>query len=138
VGIYAYLSFNGNCRQAYEFYAEIFAAEKGDLSTYGEAPPSEGYETPEETKDLILHGEMIIHGTKVMFSDTFPGSPFAIGNNVTLALVLSDADAVKDAYHKLREGGEVLMDLQETFWSKCYGSLVDKFGVTWGLNCLSE
>ena len=73
MGIYAYLSFNGNCRQAYEFYAEIFAAEKGDLSTYGEAPPSEGYETPEETKDLILHGEMTIHGTKVMFSDTFPG-----------------------------------------------------------------
>jgi len=73
-----------------------------------------------------------------MFSDTFPGSPFAIGNNVTLALVLSDADAVKEAFQKLQEGGEVLMDLQETFWSKCYGSLVDKFGVTWGLNCLSE
>ena len=52
--------------------------------------------------------------------------------------MLSDADAVKEAFQKLQEGGEVLMDLQETFWSKCYGSLVDKFGVTWGLNCLSE
>ncbi|MBS3872184.1 MAG: glyoxalase/bleomycin resistance/extradiol dioxygenase family protein [Firmicutes bacterium] len=138
MGIHAYLTFNGHCRQAYEFYAEVFSAEKGDLSTYGDAPPNPEFSLPDEAKQLIIHGELTVHGTKLMFSDTFPGSPFVVGNNITLALVLSDADAVKAAFQKLREGGQVLIDLQETFWSKCYGSVVDKFGITWGLNCINE
>lgn len=138
MGINAYLTFNGNCRQAYEFYAEIFGSEKGDLSTYGDAPPNPEFALPDETKQLILHGELTVYGTKLMFSDTFPGSSFMVGNNITLALVLSDIDEVKAAFQKLQEGGQVLIDLQETFWSKCYGSVVDQFGITWGLNCTSE
>lgn len=34
----------------------------------------------------------------------------------------------------VKESGRVAMDLQETFWSKCYGSLTDKFGLEWQLN----
>ena len=38
---------------------------------------------------------------------------------------------MKSLFHKLKEGGTVGMELQETFWSKCYGSLTDKFGIGW-------
>ncbi|MNY71680.1 hypothetical protein D3C86_2100810 [compost metagenome] len=69
-----------------------------------------------------------------MFSDVFPGMPYVEGNNVNITLVNEDADKIKAWYGKLKEGGTVIMELQETFWSKCYGSLKDKFGIIWQLS----
>ena len=66
-----------------------------------------------------------------MFSDVFPGSPFIAGNNISLSLVNADMDGNQAAFDKLKEGGTVVMELQETFWSKSYGGLTDKFGIEW-------
>ncbi|MBK1811162.1 VOC family protein [Clostridium sp. YIM B02505] len=43
-------------------------------------------------------------------------------------------EEVKSCYDKLKEGGTVDMELQETFWSKSYGTLTDKFGILWQLS----
>jgi len=83
---------------------------------------------------LILHTRLNIFGSNVMFSDVFPGMPFVVGNNISLAVVTDNLDELQSAFHKLKEGGKVEMELQETFWSKCYGSLTDKFGVQWQFN----
>jgi len=66
-----------------------------------------------------------------MFSDTFPGTPYTVGDNISLAVVGKDVDELKSAFGKLKEGGNVTMELQETFWSKCYGQVQDKFGIQW-------
>jgi PhnB protein len=129
-----YLNFNGNCREAVEFYAEVFKTEKPQIMTFGEAPPNPNYELPEEAKNLVMHTRLNIDGSNVMFSDTFPGMPFVEGNNVTLAIVNKDIDQIKSMYEGLKEGGEVVMELQETFWSKLYGQVTDKFGIHWQLN----
>ncbi|QWU18318.1 PhnB protein [Paenibacillus sophorae] len=130
----AYLNFNGNCREAVEFYAQVFGTEEPKLMTFGQAPPNPEYPLPEEAKSLIMHTRLIIFGSNVMFSDTFPGMPFTVGNNISLAIVTDDKDALQSAFDKLKEGGKVGMELQETFWSKAYGSLSDKFGVQWQFN----
>lgn len=70
----------------------------------------------------------------VMFSDTFPGQPFVEGNNITLALISKNMVTLKSWYEKLKDGGTVDTDLQETFWSKLYGQITDKFGIHWQLN----
>ncbi|OOE10632.1 VOC family protein [Fictibacillus arsenicus] len=129
-----YLNFNGNCREAVEFYAEVFKTEKPQIMTFGEAPPNPNYELPEEARDLVMHTRLNIDGSNVMFSDTFPSMPFVEGNNVTLAIVNKDMDQIKSMYEGLKEGGEVVMELQETFWSKLYGQVTDKFGIHWQLN----
>ncbi|MDT3428909.1 PhnB protein [Paenibacillus forsythiae] len=134
MAVEAYLNFNGNCREAVEFYAQVFGTEEPKLMTFGEAPPNPEYPLPEEAKDLIMHTRLIIFGSTVMFSDVFPGMPFVAGNNISLAIVSDDIDALQSAFDKLKEGGKVGMELQETFWSKCYGSLSDKFGVEWQFN----
>ena len=54
-----------------------------------------------------------------MFSDTFPGSPFIQGNNISLAFVSKNEEEIRSAFEALKEGGTVAMELQETFWSKC-------------------
>lgn len=69
-----------------------------------------------------------------MFSDTFPGQPFEQGNNVTLALLSDKQDELKEWFEKLKDGGIVEMELQETFWSKLYGRVTDKFGIHWQLS----
>jgi PhnB protein len=126
-----YLNFNGNCREAAEFYAEVFGTEKPEIMTFGEAPPNPDYQLPEEAKDLVMHTRLNISGSNVMFSDVFPGQPFVAGNNISLAFVSDNQDEIKSAFSKLSDGGTVRMELQETFWSKSYGSLKDKFGIEW-------
>ena len=126
-----YMNFNGNCREAAEFYAEVFKTEKPEIMTFGEAPPNPDYQLPEEAKDLVMHTRLNISGSNVMFSDVFPGHPFVEGNNISLAFVSDDEDEIKSAFSKLSDGGTVRMELQETFWSKSYGSLKDKFGIEW-------
>jgi PhnB protein len=126
-----YLNFNGNCREAAEFYAEVFGTEKPEIMTFGEAPPNPDYQLPEEAKDLVMHTRLNISGSNVMFSDVFPGQPFVAGNNISLAFVSDNQDEIKSAFSNLSDGGTVRMELQETFWSKSYGSLKDKFGIEW-------
>ncbi|MEH7382057.1 VOC family protein [Bacillus sp. JJ1533] len=129
-----YLVFNGNCREAVEFYAKVFNIETPQIMTFAQAPQSPEYELPEEAKDLVLHARLNIDGSNVMFSDTFPGQPFVVGNNITLALISENMDDLKSWYEQLKDGGNVEMELQETFWSKLYGQVTDKFGVHWQLN----
>lgn len=130
-GCEAYINFNGNCREAVEFYAQVFGSEKQQIMTFGDAPPDPKFPLPEEAKSLIMHTLLNVNGSSIMFSDVFPGMPFVAGNNISLTVVSKDMDEIKSFFSKLKEGGTVGMDLQETFWSKCYGSLTDKFGIPW-------
>jgi PhnB protein len=129
-----YLNFNGNCREVVDFYAEVFGTEEPKIMTFGETPPNPEYPLPEEAKDLVMHTRLNISGSNVMFSDVFPGMPFVEGNNISLAIVSTDLDEITSVFSKLKEGGSVGMELQETFWSKCYGSVKDKFGIEWQFN----
>lgn len=129
-----YLNFNGNCREAVEFYSKVFGTEEPKFMTFGESPPNPEYPLPEEAKDLIMHTRLNIQGSNVMFSDVFPGMSFIQGNSISLAVVSTDQNEVKSIFSKLQEGGNVGMELQETFWSKSYGQITDKFGIEWQLN----
>lgn len=130
-----YLIFNGNCREAIEFYAKVFETEKPYIQTYGEVyQDNSEFNMPEEAKNLIMHANLNVRGSRLIFSDTFPGNPYTIGNNITVAFIDDDLNFMKRAFEMLKEGGKVEMELQKTFWSKAYGSLTDKFGVNWQFN----
>ncbi|MGE7765929.1 VOC family protein [Peribacillus sp. NPDC096540] len=133
-----YLNFNGNCREAVEFYAHVFGTETPQIMTFGETPPNPDFPLPDEAKNLVMHTRLNIDGSNVMFSDVFPDMPFVEGNNISLAVVNKNMDEVKSIFNKLKEGGTVVMDLQETFWSKLYGQVTDKFGIIWQLNYDTE
>ncbi|MHA6533437.1 VOC family protein [Paenibacillus sp. BAC0078] len=134
MAINVYLNFNGNCREAVEFYADVFGTETPNIMTFGQSPADPSYPLPDEAKDLVMHAMLLVDGSPLMFSDVFPGMPFVEGNNVNLTLSNTDVEKLKGWFHKLAEGGTVMMELQETFWSKCYGSLKDKFGIIWQFN----
>jgi PhnB protein len=131
MAIQVYINFNGNCREAVEFYSNVFKTEQPQIMTFGDTPPDPAFPLSEEDKKLIMHTFLIIEGSKVMFSDVPSGMPFVQGNNVSLTVLFDNTDTLKSIFNELKVGGTVIMELQETFWSKCYGFLTDKFGIGW-------
>ncbi|WP_256761659.1 VOC family protein [Cohnella sp. WQ 127256] len=134
MSVNVYLNFKGNCREVVQFYARVFGTAEPKIMTFGDTPAHPDYPLPDEAKNLVMHTRLMINGSNVMFSDTFPDMPFVVGNNVSLAFVSKSVDEIKSAFNQLKEGGTVGMELQETYWSKCYGSLTDKFGTEWLFN----
>ena len=134
MSLQVYLVFNGNCREAVHFYSKVFETETPVISSFKDAPPNPEFPLPEEAKDRVMHAYMNISGDKVMFSDTFPGHPYTVGNHISLTVVSKDMDEIQRYFNGLKEEGKVDMELQETFWSNCYGMVTDKFGVSWQLS----
>jgi PhnB protein len=81
-----------------------------------------------------MHAMINVGSSSMMFSDTFPGMPFTVGNNITLTYQGSSEEELRTIFNKLADGGKIGMELQETFWSKCYGQVTDKFDIIWQLN----
>lgn len=134
MSINAYINFNGNCREAVEFYAKVFDVDKQEIMAYGDVPADEGFPITEETKNLVMHTYLEIEGDIIMFSDIPPDMPFVAGNNVGIVVNIKAIDKLKLVFDRLKADGRVEMELQETFWSKCYGAVIDRFGISWQLN----
>jgi len=129
--IQPYLYFDGNCRKAVEFYANVFNVEQQPIMTYGEGPRNLDYPLSEEDKNRVMHTFIMIGSSMVMFSDINKGDSFVQGNNISLTYVSNDENEIRDIFTKLNAGGEVLLDLGESFFSKLYGIVKDQFGIIW-------
>ena len=134
MSIVAYMVFNGNCEEAAKYYADVFGAAQPEIMRFGDMPPEEGFEMAEDMKNLVMHTNLTIEGSEVMFSDAMPNSPVTFGQNINLTIVSDKLDKMKSQFNRLAADGNVTMELQETFWSPAYGALEDKFGVVWQFN----
>lgn len=129
----AFFHFDGNCREAVEFYASVFETAQPCFNTYG-CMAAPDYPVPEEYADRIAFTFLLIEGDEVQFSDFPPGMTFVRGNSASLMVSSSDAQKLKKWFDKMKEGGTTGMELQKTSFSKCYGNLTDRFGVQWHFN----
>lgn len=129
-----YLTFNGNCAEAMEFYKSCLGGELS-ISTFGEAPE----EVSDEEKNLVMHSSLTSNGIVLMASDTsVKHGDVTFGSNITLNLNIEDLETAKNCYTKLVDGGTATMPMQETFWGGQFGMLTDKYGVHWMINCEQE
>ena len=136
--ICAYLNFKGNALEAMTFYSGIFRS-KPEYMTYAEMPPNPEFPVREAMKKQILHGELFIDKDQsIMIGDDLRPGEGVMGNAVSLALMLDDEAEQRRIFTALAGGGSILMPLAETFWSASFGSLTDRFGVTWHLNLCKE
>lgn len=133
-----YLNFDGNCREVVEFYAQVFNTELQPVMTFGDAPDNPEFPLDEEAKHRVMHTFLMIGNNRVMFSDIDKGAPFVQGNNFSIAYTGETETEIRNIFSQLSGGGEVLVDLQETFFSKLYGMVRDKFGITWQLLVRTE
>ena len=127
-----YLSFEGRCEEAIEFYRRAIGAEIEVLMRFKDMPePREpGVVTP-ENEHKVMHAEMRIGDSKVMLSDGHCTGQTSKFEGISLTLTAtSDAEASR-LFSSLAEGGQVQMPLTQTFFSSGFGMLADRFGVTW-------
>ncbi|MCL1912739.1 MAG: VOC family protein [Eubacteriaceae bacterium] len=133
-----FINFNGNCREAVEFYAKAFNSSVNNLMTYGEAPPDPGYAVAEADKNRVMYAGVPFGGMTMMFMDYPSGSEMVIGDNIHPTISVDSKDEVTRLFNELKEGGEVYGELGQTFFSEWYGMVKDKFGVTWQILFYSQ
>ena len=127
-----YLSFNGNCEEAFKFYAKCLGAKPGPIFRYGESPMAE--HAPPGWSDKIMHGSVTIGEQTLMAADA-PPNRFEEPKGFSLSLHIKSIDEAERIFNDLSEGGSVVMPLEKTFWAARFGMLVDRFGISWMLNC---
>jgi PhnB protein len=121
-----YLTFDGNARQAMEFYHSVFG---GDLriNTFGES----GSNDP-ALADKVMHAMLTTErGYILMASDLGPGMSYAPGNTITCSLSGDPGEGLEEVWEKLSDGGTVAMPFEKQMWGDLYGMCVDRFGVSW-------
>ena len=129
-----YLTFNGNCREAFEFYRSVFGTEVVVLSTFAEAP--EDMDVPDADRDKVMHVTLPIGSSVLMGSDKDPaGPPIVVGSNFSISVETKGRKESDDVIGKLAAGGTVSMPMQETFWGSYFGLCTDQFGVNWMVSC---
>ncbi|UOE37126.1 VOC family protein [Chryseobacterium oryzae] len=130
-----YITFNGNCRQAFEFYQSVFGGEIPYMGTFGEMPASDGKKLPEEDKNRIMHVCLpISKETMLMGSDIMGDYPFKEGNNYAISINAESKGEANRLFEGLSDEGIVTMPLQDTFWGAYFGMFTDKFGIQWMVN----
>jgi PhnB protein len=126
-----YLTFNGNCEEAINYYQSILGGEIKMKSTFGEGP----MEVPDSHKDKIMHIEYVFDGCQLLASDGMGEAPCVMGTNFHVSVFLADKEKAKLTFVKLGEGGKTQMEFNKVFWGGSFGTLVDKFGIQWMLSC---
>jgi PhnB protein len=131
----AYLHFNDNCREAFEFYRAVFGGEFDILSTFAEGP-SDMPPLPEHELVRIMHVSLPVAGGVLMGSDTCSafGPPPVAGNNFSISISTDSKGETDRLFASLAEGGNVAMQPQEMFWGAYFGMCTDRFGVNWMLS----
>lgn len=128
--IQPYLFFGGRCEEALAFYRTALGAQVDRLMYHKDSPDAQppGMLAP-GFENKVMHATFRIGGTTLMASDGCGEDSHFAGFSLSLALP-TEAEAGR-AFAALAEGGQVRMPLTKTFWSPCFGMLVDRFGLAW-------
>jgi PhnB protein len=127
-----YLSFKGDCEDAFTYYEQHLGAELGPIFRYGGSPMAG--DVPPDWSDKIMHGTVTIGGQVLMGGDVAPDR-YEAPKGFSLSLQIEGPEEARRVYHALSDGGAVVMPLEPTFWAVLFGMVIDRFGIPWLLNC---
>lgn len=128
--INAYVNFNGDCREAMNFYKECLGGEL-TLNIVADSPMAA--HMPPEAGQSILHSMLVNQGLILMGSDML-GGELERGNLVTLSINSSSEEEGKTFFSRLSSGGQITHPFETMFWGAMFGTFTDKFGVNWMVN----
>ena len=128
-----YLTFNGTCAQAMQFYAATLGGKIEMMMTHAQSPIAD--QTPPAAADRIMHARLNLGNRTIMASDSMVGMPYHGMHGFSLSLSYPTAAEGHTVFDQLAAGGTIHMPFQKTFWAEGFGMLVDKFGTPWMVNC---
>lgn len=143
------ITFFGSCRDAVEYYKDVFQTDQVDIITFTEAPELANMEQTDDTKKLIYRAELTVGEGDSSFSFIMGDSPALIFNssqvnasgnqdNITYEITSREPNEISALYEKLIEEGKANITLRKTDALALYASLIDKYGICWNLRCVNK
>lgn len=136
ISLNSYLIFNGNCKEAFDFYKSVFNAEYEHIATFGEMQKDGDISLSPEDAKKIMHVVLPIKDQFIMMgSDTNEHSGEVVfGGNISLSINCESKDEATFFYNELSKNGKQTMPIADTFWGAYFGMLTDAFGIQWMIN----
>jgi len=127
-----YLFFNGQCEAAFKFYEHALGGKIVAMMSHA-GTPAEG-QVPKEWRDKIMHARLVVDDCVLMASDV-PPDRYEAPKGFSVSLGIKEPAEAERAFQALADGGTIRMPIQETFWARRFGMLVDRYGIAWMINC---
>ena len=129
-----YLTFENNCREAFEFYRSVFGGEFSEFQTFGDGPPDMGI--PEEAKQLVMHVSLPVGESILMGSDSNPafGPGPLMGTNFSISYVPAAVRTPTRSMRRSRTAAKLRCPCRKCFWGAYFGTCTDRFGIAWMIN----
>lgn len=130
-----YLTFDGDCEKAFDFYRSVFGGEFAVKQRFSDGPPEMATVAKGE-ENRIMHVTLRVGDALLQGSDTAQGhaDSYVRGNNFSISFTPSSRAEADAVFEKLKDGGKETMPMQETFWGSYFGMCTDRFGVQWMIN----
>ena len=125
--------FDGQCEEAFKFYEQALGAKVTFMLTWASSPMAS--EAPEGWGHRILHATLEFGDSILQGGDGFPGQPYQAPRGFSILVSVTDPAQAERIFNALAQQGTVVAPLQKTFWSKLYGAVKDRFGLSWDINC---
>ncbi|MCE7990501.1 MAG: VOC family protein [Roseivirga sp.] len=130
-----YLTFNGNCEEAFGFYKSVFGGEFPYVGRFNEMPPQEGMPPLSEAdQNKIMHMSLPISKETILMGSDIAGpwaAGYKVGNNFSISIGTDSNEEADRLMAELSAGGKVTMPMDKTFWGSYFGMLTDQFGINW-------
>lgn len=131
----AYLTFNGNCLEAFNFYKSVFGGEFSYLGTFGNMPPQDGMPAMSaDDANKIMHVSLPVSTETILMGSDTGGewaSGYTTGNNFAVSINANSKAEADKLFGGLSADGNVTMPMDKTFWGSYFGMFTDKFGINW-------
>jgi len=127
------LAFDGRCAEAFALYARLLGGRITFALRYRDSPLA-GTVT-EAWAFKIAHATLTLpDGSRLLGSDPVPAA-YERPHGFTLTVNPPDAATASAMFATLAEGGLVTQPLEATFWAAAFGTVIDRFGIPWAINC---
>jgi len=126
-----YLNFDGQCAEAFAFYARCLNGQNLAIQTFAQSPMAD--QVGPEGRDKVIHARMNVGDTVLMGSDS-PSSGSSAAKGFAVSLSVDSAEEAERVFHDMADGGQIQMPIGETFWAVRFGMFTDRFGIPWMVN----
>ena len=129
-----YLTFPGNCEEAFNFYRSVFGGEFTFLGRFSDISSDEGMVVPEYKMNKIMHISLPLGKDCVLMgsdSDDEWSPAIVQGNNVSLSVTARSKEDADRIFESLCCDGNITMQIGDVFWGSYYGMCKDRYGINW-------
>ena len=134
-----YISFQGNCEDAFNFYKSVFGGEFTYVGRFKDSKENPGNQISAADAEKIMHISLPISKETVLMGCDSPvsfGDKVIAGNNFSVSITAESIEEADRIFNALAVGGKIGVPIGKASWGEYFGMLVDKFGIAWMMSAV--